>query len=128
MPFAVARRRPRPDWNGVTAPAPIRATARPGVARLMVAASLTSTTSADSPSSVTRNAIRRVVFARMSALTTPLGRWVASTRCTPSERPRCAIPTRPPTKSGSSSASVANSSTTRTSRGNDGSPADRCAR
>ena len=94
-----------------------------GGARPMSAASRTSTTSVDSAGSVTRSAIRRLVFARMSALTTPPGRWVASTRCTPSERPRWAMPTRPPTKSGSSSTRVANSSTTRTSRGSGGDPA-----
>ena len=59
---------------------------------------------------VTRRQIRRLVLARMSGETTPPGRWVASTRWMPRERPRWARPTSPRTKSGSSSTSVANSS------------------
>src|SRR6266508_3749841 len=61
----------------------------------MPAASGASITSLDSLASVTRRAIRRLVLARMSALTTPAGRWVASTRCTPRERPRWAMPLHP---------------------------------
>ena len=44
------------------------------------------------------------------------GRWVARTRCTPRDRPRWAIAIRPGTNDGSSSARVANSSTTITRR------------
>ena len=59
-------------------------------------------TSADSAASVTRSAIRRLVLARISAMTTPAGRWVARIRWMPSDRPRCAMSTSPVTKSGSS--------------------------
>ena len=50
--------------------------------------------------SVTRRAMRRLVFDLISALTTPAGRCVASSRCTPSDRPRRAMSTSPVTKSG----------------------------
>ena len=83
----------------------------------MNAASLVSMTSADSSGLVTRSAIRRLVLARMSALTTPAGRCVASSRCTPSERPRRAMSMSPVTKSGSSATIAANSSMISTSRG-----------
>ena len=73
-------------------------------------------TSRESASSVVRRQIRSVQLARISGETTPLGRWVASTRCTPRLRPRWAMPTSPGTKAGSSSARPANSSTTITSR------------
>ena len=74
-------------------------------------------TSWESFSSVTRRAIRRLVLDLISAETTPAGRWVASTRWTPSERPRRAMSTRPVTKSGSSATSAANSSIMITRRG-----------
>ena len=83
----------------------------------MYAASLVSMTSADSSGLVTRSAIRRLVLARMSALTTPAGRWVARIRWTPSDRPRRAMSIRPLTKSGSSATIAANSSMISTSRG-----------
>ena len=67
--------------------------------------------------SVTRSEMRRLVLARISADTTPLGRWVASIRWMPSDRPRWATLTRPVTKSGSSRAIEANSSITMSSRG-----------
>ena len=101
---------------------PKRIAARPGVPRGSAAAALDSSTSTDSAGSETRRAMRRLVLALMSALTTPAGRWVARTRWTPSDRPRCAMPTKPWTKSGSSSARVANSSTTITSLGRCSSP------
>ncbi len=97
-------------WNGSTERCPIRARARPGVSLEMDTASLTSRTSWLSRASVTRSEIRRLVLARMSAVTTPAGRWVASSRCRPSERPRWAMPTSPGTNSGTSRARVANSS------------------
>jgi len=115
---APGRRPPmRADWTPTGPDAPDRTKHRPGVALDIHAASGTSITSCDSPGSVTRSAIRRLVLARMSADTTPAGRWVASIRCTPSERPRCAMPTRPVTKSGSSVTSDANSSMISTSLG-----------
>ena len=83
----------------------------------MYAESGASMTSADSSLLVTRSAIRRFVLARMSALTTPAGRCVASSRCTPSERPRRAMSMSPWTKSGSSATMAANSSMISTSRG-----------
>ena len=46
--------------------------------------------SVESASSLTRSAIRSETLARRSALTAPAGRWVASTRWTPSERPSAA--------------------------------------
>ena len=57
-------------------------------------------TSRESASSVVRRQIRRVQLARISGETTPLGRWVARTRCTPRERPRWAMATRPGTNVG----------------------------
>ena len=83
----------------------------------MNAASLVSMTSADSSGLVTRSAIRRLVLALMSALTTPAGRCVASSRCTPSDRPRRAMSMSPVTKSGSSATIAANSSMISTSLG-----------
>ena len=56
----------------------------------------------------------------MSPVMIPDGRWVASTRWTPSERPIAAMRTRPLTKSGSSSARSLNSSTTMTRRASRG--------
>src|SRR6266508_1753974 len=76
-----------------------------------------SMTSVDSVSSVTRRAMRRLVLARMAGEMTPVGRWVARMRWTPRERPRWAMPSRPVTKSGSSSVRVANSSMMSRSRG-----------
>ena len=79
-------------------------------------------TSFDSFASVTRSAIRRLVLARMSLEMTPDGRWVASTRWMPSDRPRWAMVTSPVTKSGSSALRLANSSITIASRGIVGRP------
>ena len=66
----------------------------------------------------TRSATRRFVLARMSSLTTPAGRWVASTMCTPRVRPTAATLTSEASTSGKSLASIANSSMTSSSRGN----------
>ena len=89
----------------------------PGRWRGRCAASSHATTSRESAGSTTRSAIRRFVFVRIESLTAPAGRCVASTRCTPRLRPRCAMSTSASTKSGSSATSVANSSTTTTRRG-----------
>jgi len=94
----------------------------------MCAASGASITSADSAESVTRSAIRRLVLARMSAETAPVGRWVARIRWMPSERPRWAMLTRPATKSGRSRTMEANSSMTISSRGSGSSRLGRPAR
>lgn len=88
-------------WKGTTVPWPSRARARPGVAGEMLTASLVSMTSMLSEESVTRRAMRRLVLARMSELTTPAGRWVARIRWMPRERPRWAMPTRPGRSRGS---------------------------
>ena len=106
----------RATWKATGLPLPERRKARPGRSTGRWAASTVPRTSRESASSVVRRQIRRVQLARISGDTTPLGRWVASTRWTPRDRPRCAIATRPGTKAGSSSASVANSSTTMTRR------------
>ncbi|MEG8034962.1 hypothetical protein QP157_06370 [Sphingomonas sp. LR61] len=65
----------------------------------------------------TRRATRMFVFARMSSLTTPAGRWVARIMWTPSVRPTAAMLTSDVRTSGKSFASIANSSTTSSSRG-----------
>ena len=83
----------------------------------MWAASGEPSTSALSASSAIRSASRRLVLARRLSLITPVGRWVASTRCRPSERPRWATLTTPSTKSGTSWTRAANSSTTITRLG-----------
>ncbi len=86
---APGRRPPtRPDWNGTSEACPRRTYARPGVFFEMCPASGESMTSDDSPPSVTRSAIRRLVLARISGDTTPEGRWVARRRWIPRERPR----------------------------------------
>jgi hypothetical protein len=120
----VPGRRPpmRADWTPTGPEAPDLTKHRPGTDLEIHAASGTSITSCDSLGSVTRSAIRRLVLARMSADTTPAGRWVARIRCTPRERPRWAMPTSPVTKSGSSATSEANSSMISTSRGSGPSP------
>ena len=107
----------RAAWNAVSSPCPVRRYARPGCRVEIRAASGASTTSLLSVVLVTRRPIRRLRLARISALTTPPGRWVASTTCTPRLRPRMPMPTTPGTNSGTSSTSEANSSTTMTSRG-----------
>ena len=61
--------------------------------------------------------MRRFVFVLMFSLTAPEGRWVASSMCTPSVRPRCATLTSADRKSGNSFAIVANSSMTTSRRG-----------
>ncbi len=61
--------------------------------------------------------MRKFVFARKLSLMTPAGRWVASTRCKPDERPRWATLTTPSTNSGTSWTNAANSSTTMTRLG-----------
>ncbi len=83
----------------------------------MPAAAGTPMTFVESSRLCTRSATRRFVFARMSSLTTPAGRWVASTMCTPSVRPTAAIATSEVRTSGNSFASMANSSTTKSRRG-----------
>jgi len=117
--------RPYPIGYGVPLGGSYSNEPRPGVDLLIFAASPASMTSLLSMSSVTRSEIRRLVFARISGDTTPVGRWVASTRWMPSERPRWAMLTRPVTKSGSSATMLANSSMTSTSRGIAGSDGSR---
>ena len=125
--WTVAWAGPAPDapatravWSSTGASEPRRSRARPGAVTGSDAACGESTTSRESDASCTRRAIRRLVLALISALTTPAGRCVASTRCSPSERPTAASRTSPETKSGSSSASTRNSSTTSTRRGRAG--------
>lgn len=114
---ASGRRPPiRPVWNGSSAAWPSLAWARPGVRGESCPESGASMMSRLSPVSVVRSAIRRLVLARMSAVTAPEGRWVARIRWMPRERPRWAMLTSPETKSGSSRTIDANSSMTRTSR------------
>ena len=115
----------RAAWNTTCSPGPSRSIVRPGTRRGNAAGASCPTTSRASATSCTRSAMRRLVLARMSSLTTPLGRCVARTRWTPRLRPRWATPTRASTKPGSSATSVANSSTTTTSRGRGGRPGDR---
>ena len=120
---APGRRPPtRPAWNGTSEECPRRTYARPGVDLAMCPASGASITSALSAVSVTRSAIRRFVLARISGDTTPDGRWVASSRWMPSDRPRCAMLTRPVTKSGRSLTIDANSSMTIIRRGSGADP------
>ena len=90
--------------------------ARPAIARGSAAALASPITSFESAGSCTRKAMRRLVLARMSSPITPFGRCVASTRCTPRLRPRCATPSKAPMNDGCCTASVANSSITTTSR------------
>ena len=104
-------------WNRTSSPSPPRASARPGVLGLMPAAAGSSRTSAESARSRTRKAMRRLTFAWISAVSAPAGRWVARTRCTPSERPSAARRTSPLTKWGTSSTSARSSSMTTTSLG-----------
>ena len=93
-----------------------------GFTASIIPASGASMTSALSAPSVIRSAMRRFVFARISGETAPEGRCVARIMWMPRERPRCARFTRPATKSGSSRARDANSSTTTTSLGTASSP------
>ena len=104
-------------WNRRSSPSPPRASARPGVLGLMPAAAGSSRTSTESARSRTRKAMRRLTFAWISAVSAPEGRWVARTRCTPSERPSAARRTSPLTKCGTSSTSARSSSMTTTSLG-----------
>jgi hypothetical protein len=86
-------------------------------------------TSELSSASLTRSAMRMLVFARISGETTPLGRWVASIRWMPRLRPSWAMLTSPVTNSGRSFVSWANSSMTSSSRGSGGRPGSRrCSR
>ena len=112
----------REAWNCMSRPWPRRAWARPGIDGGMCAEAEDSTTSWESDSSVTRSAMRRFVLDLISADTTPAGRWVARTRCTPRERPRRAMSTRPVTNWGSSATSAANSSMMSIRRGMGSSP------
>ena len=98
----------RAVWNTTGGSEPERATARPGAVGSRSAAVGTSTTSSDSARSLTRSAIRRLTFARRSAESAPAGRWVASTRWIPSERPTVATRTSPGRNPGNSSASTRN--------------------
>ena len=68
----------------------------------MSAASPEPSMSEESARSVTRSATLRLMFDCISGVTTPEGRWVASTRFTPSERPTRAMRTSPSMNSGSS--------------------------
>ena len=116
-------------WSGVAAPVvlatcrvdrrpgPRRSTARPGCSAGRWAASTPSMTSRLSSSSATLRARRIDRLARMASVTTPPGRWVASSRWTPRLRPRWATSSSPSRRSGSSAARVANSSTTTSSAG-----------
>ena len=91
---AAGRRPARPAARG--APLPERRKARPGTVDGQVGrGGRARATSRESASSVVRRQMRRVQLARISGETTPPGRWVARTRCTPSDRPRWAIATRP---------------------------------
>lgn len=103
----------RAVWNGDGADEGLsRANPRPGVEGPIIAASPDPMMSFESLRSTTRSAMRRLMFDCISGVTTPEGRWVASTRLTPSERPTRAIRTSPSMKSGSSVRSSANSSIT----------------
>ena len=110
----------RADWKPSSSPGPSRTTARPAADRRIAEGPASPTTSIASAASCRRSAIRRSVLVRISSLTTPLGRWVASTRCTPRLLPRRATSTSEWSRCGCSSASAANSSTTITSRGSTG--------
>ena len=103
-------------WKGTGAAPPAETSARPGQVGGIRAASVVPTTSWDSVSSRILSAMRRLTLALMSAVTTPAGRWVARTTCTPSDLPRAAKRTMPSTNPGSSSARARNSSITTTSR------------
>ena len=104
-------------WTGISSEGPRRTWARPGWLRGILAAAGESITSVESWGVCTRRQTRRLVLARMFSLTAPDGRCVASSMWTPRLRPRWAMPTSEGTKSGSSAASVANSSMTTSSRG-----------
>ena len=69
------------------------------------------------PASSTRKHTRSAMLVRMSSLTTPAGRCVASTRWMPSDRPRAVTSVSRCRKSGICSTRNRNSSTTSTSRG-----------
>ena len=99
-------------WKRTESRGPSLAIARPGSAGSRPDASLVPMTSTLSSSSATRRAMRRLVLARICGVTTPAGRWVASTRWIPRERPRSATSTIPSMNSGTSFAKAANSSTT----------------
>ena len=107
----------RAVWTGVMSSWPSLIRARPFWWRPIAAASGTSMTLEESSRLWTRRATRRFVLARMSSLTTPAGRWVASTMWTPRVRPTAATLTREESTSGYSLASIANSSTTSSRRG-----------
>ena len=83
----------RAAWNTTVSLGPRRSIARPGARRGKRAGASSPTTSRASALSCRRRARRRLVLARMSSLTTPAGRCVASTRWTPRLRPRWARPT-----------------------------------
>ncbi|MCH3943865.1 MAG: hypothetical protein LKE37_09545 [Atopobiaceae bacterium] len=68
--------------------------------------------SLESAASATLRQTRKREFAAIWSETTPVGFWVASTRCTPRERPMRAAETSPSMKSGSCALSSANSSAT----------------
>ena len=106
----------RATCTASTARDPRRTSARPGVPGSMAAASGTSRTSVESAGSATRRAMRRLTFARRSAPIAPAGRWVASTRCTPSARPCAASRANAADASGTSSVSARSSSTTTSRR------------
>ena len=83
----------RAVWKVSISSGPSRITARPASPRGIAAGARSPTTSIASAASCSRSARRRLVFARMSSLITPLGRCVARIRCTPRLRPRWAMPT-----------------------------------
>ncbi len=99
-------------WNGTRSPGPRRTSPRPGRSRPIAAAAGSPSTSVESARSVTLRATRMSVFARMASVTTPAGRWVASTRWMPRLRPLAAMSTREPTNRGRSRDRAASSSTT----------------
>ena len=111
---------PLATWNVTRSSGPRRITARPGIARDSSAGEPSPTTSSASARSCMRRATRRLVFARISSLITPLGRCVARMRCTPRLRPRWAMFTSEWRNDGNSTANAANSSTTTSRRGSTG--------
>ena len=105
-----------------------RSTARPGRSAGIAAASAVPTTSSESDVSVTRRHSLTPTLARTWASSAPAGRWVASTRWIPSERPCEASRTSAGRTSGRSSRSARSSSTTTSRRGGAGPAARRDSR
>ena len=101
------------NWT-LVGPAPATSSPRPRAAAGIAAAAALPTTATLSAGSSTRRQIRRVMLASTDSRTTPAGRCVHTTRCSPSERPRAARSENTVWRSGSSATSAANSSTTMT--------------